>query len=260
MKMANSDFSCVTEMAGDLASFEQIERLNARYAWAAEFSKGADVLEVACGAGQGLGYLAKTARHVVGGDITQSLVDAASQHYGNRVKIIRFSAEDIPFPDNAFDVVLLFEAIYYLSDVRRFFHEARRILRPNGKLLIVTANKDLYDFTPSPHSVAYFGVVELASALRECGFDPQFYGNTPVSRVSWRQKLLRPIKLLLTRSGLMPESKRKKAILKRFVFGKTLPMPREINPDPSVVAAPSILSGNLPDRVHKVLFVEAKLL
>ncbi|MCD6265910.1 MAG: BrnT family toxin [Deltaproteobacteria bacterium] len=28
-----------------------------------------------------------------------------------------------------------------------------RVLRPGGKVLIATANKDLYDFNPSPHRI-----------------------------------------------------------------------------------------------------------
>ncbi|HWR53199.1 MAG TPA: methyltransferase domain-containing protein [Bryobacteraceae bacterium] len=251
------DFSGITEMAGDPASGEQIERMYARYHWAASHARGADVLEVACGSGQGLGYLARTAKRVVGADVTQSLVDAAVRHYGNRLEIRCFNAEEIPYPDASFDVILIFEAIYYVRDVQRFLREARRVLRPGGTLLIATANKDLFDFTPSPHSVAYYGVVELRDMLGANGFDVRFFGNTPITQVSGWQRVLRPVKLFVTRSGLMPKSKRMKAVLKRIVFGAIHPLPAEVLPDHPPCAAPTALAGDVPDRGHKVLFVEA---
>ena len=55
----------VTEMPGNKATKENIEMLYTRYKWASQFIEGKDVLEVACGAGQGLGYLAKKAKKVV---------------------------------------------------------------------------------------------------------------------------------------------------------------------------------------------------
>ena len=47
----------VTEMSGTKVSKEQVERMCKRYYWAKNYCINKDVLEVACGAGQGLGYL-----------------------------------------------------------------------------------------------------------------------------------------------------------------------------------------------------------
>jgi len=58
------DYTTVTEMPGLKASREQLAMLYTRYAFAAKFCDGKDVLEVGCGAGQGLGYLATKARKV----------------------------------------------------------------------------------------------------------------------------------------------------------------------------------------------------
>ena len=41
----------------------------------------------------------------------------------SNVTLREFHAEDLPFPDESFDLVLLFEAIYYVRDVRRFLEE-----------------------------------------------------------------------------------------------------------------------------------------
>jgi 2-polyprenyl-3-methyl-5-hydroxy-6-metoxy-1,4-benzoquinol methylase len=63
-----TDYCTVTELPGSNATKEQLARLYHRYHFAAGFCEGKDVLEVACGAGQGLGYLARKAKSVVGGD------------------------------------------------------------------------------------------------------------------------------------------------------------------------------------------------
>ena len=51
------DFSTITERAGDPVPQWQIDQMHHRYAWAAQFCRGKDVIEVACGTGQGLGLL-----------------------------------------------------------------------------------------------------------------------------------------------------------------------------------------------------------
>lgn len=253
------DFEGVTEVAGDSASEEQLQRMVRRYFWAGERIAGADVLEVACGAGQGLGYMARIARRVVGGDISSALVATARKHYGTRIEIHQFDAEALPFEDRSFDVVVIFEAIYYIRNINRFIGEVRRVLRPSGKLLIASANKDLFDFTPSPHSIAYYGVCELNQILQGAGFSVSFFGDTPLEEVSVMQRVLRPIKKVATATGLMPTSKLGKALIKRFVFGKMSPLPAEIEPAMDQGKQPSRISSDTKDTRHKVILVDARL-
>jgi hypothetical protein len=56
------DYLGLTEVAGEEVSQEQVDRMVRRYAWAGACCAGKDVVEVACGSGQGLGHLAKLAR------------------------------------------------------------------------------------------------------------------------------------------------------------------------------------------------------
>ncbi len=255
--MSAADFTDVTELPGDAASDEELRRLYTRYYWAGDLVRGGDVLEVGCGAGQGLGYLASLARTVVGGDVSATILNIARKHYGERIPLEQFDAEHIPFADGSFDALIIFEAIYYLKDAAPFLREAHRVLRPGGRLLITTANKDLFDFTPSPHSVAYLGVADLAEMLDAFGFSASFYGDTPTDSVSSWQRLLRPLKLAATAFGIMPKSKRMKALLKRVVFGETHPFPAEVAGGmPSELPLDRIPSDR-PDTRHKVVFVEA---
>ncbi len=254
----SSDFLDVTEIAGDQVSGEQVERLCHRYYWAGEYCKDKDTLEVACGTGQGLGYLQTLCKSLTAGDYSQKIVDIARAHYGNRVIIEPFDAQAMPFPDNSFDVVLIFEALYYIPDANRFITECARILRPSGRLLIANANKDLFDFNPSPHSHTYHGVVEMEQSLKKADFVCNFFGYVPVDKLSWRQRILRPIKKMVVNSGLMPKTMAGKKLLKRIVFGGLVDMPAEINREMFSYDIPSEIPNNSPDKRHKVIYCEAK--
>jgi SAM-dependent methyltransferase len=256
--IVSTDFVSVTEISGDDVTVEQVERLARRYYWAAEYCVDNDVLEVACGAGQGVGFLGGVSRSVVAGDYSERILRIAKDHYRERFGVSTFDAMALPFADRSFDTLLMFEALYYVSNVDLFFAECRRVLRPGGVLLISTANKDLYDFNPSPHSHRYLGVVELAGELSHAGFEVEFFGDSPIGTASSRQRLLRPIKALAARLGLIPKSMRGKKLLKKLVFGGLVPMPPEIAADTAAPIRPVPLDAGAADQMHKVIFCAAK--
>lgn len=253
-----TDFVEVTELAGDEVSAEQVQRVCTRYAWALDYCRGRDVLEVACGTGPGLGLLQAQARSLVAGDISDQILARARSHYGQRVDLRRMDAMDLPFADASLDAVILFEALYYVPDAQKFVSECARVLRPGGVVLVSNANKDLFDFNPSPHSHVYHGVVELGELFGAAGFGTEFWGDVPVAAVSWRQKLLRPIKRSVVSLGLMPRSMAGKKLLKRLVFGRMQAFPPEIDAAmlPASLSLPRLPAGR-PDRDHKVLLCAA---
>ena len=249
-----NDYLSVTELAGDDVAVEQIDRMCQRYYWAGKYCQGKDVLEVACGTGQGAGYIAGLARSYRAGDYSEKILGIARAHYGERIAFQQLDAQQLPFENGSFDVVILFEAIYYLPSAERFVAECRRVLRPGGKVLIATANKDLYDFNPSPHSHTYYGVPDLRDLFSRYGFTSTFFGNTPVDDLSWRQRMLRPIKKFVANSGLMPKTMAGKKRLKRLVFGSLVPMQAEIVAGMAPYVDPVPVPADRPDRKHKVLY------
>lgn len=253
------DYSTVTELAGDEISQEQLERLCHRYYWAGAHCVGKDVIEAACGTGPGLGYVAARARSLRAGDFTPDILAIAQGHYGNRVDLRQFDAQAMPFDDRCADVVILFEAMYYLPSAQRFVEECRRVLRPGGLVLIATANKDLYDFNPSPYSHTYFGVVELQKLFAEQGFTAECFGHLSIRDVSSRQRILRPVKKLAVQLNLMPKTTGSKKWMKRLVFGSMTRMPAEIEEGMVPFSPPVLLAPSAPDREHKVIYCAAKL-
>ena len=255
--LEKTDFLSVTELSGTEVTGEQIDRISHRYGWAGPYCRDKDVVEVACGTGQGLGYLQRLSRSVEAGDISPAIVEIARSHYGDRVSIACFDATRMPFDDASRDVVIIFEAIYYLPSFEEFLDEVLRLLRPGGMLLIATANKDLSDFNPSPYSHTYYGVVELDEVLRAKGFSSEFFGYVDVSKTSARQRILRPIKKLAVTLGLIPKTMAGKKLLKKLVFGGLAKMPAEIDDRHLESYSPPDKLAVDANTTHKVIYCAA---
>jgi SAM-dependent methyltransferase len=253
------DYSEVTEIVGEPISLEQRYRLHHRYTWAARYCRGVDVVECGCGTGPGLGLLASAASSFEAGDISAPMVDKARRHYGERCRISEFDAQSLPFADRSKDVVLLFEALYYLDDAQAFVRECRRVLRPGGRVLIVTANKDLWDFHPSPHAHAYYGVRELDDLFTQHGFDCEFFGFQDVRNEGMGRRALRPIKRLAVQLNLIPKTMAGKRWLKRIVFGGEVPMPAELSSDLHTHVAPAVIPAQHADTRHRIIYCAARL-
>jgi len=223
------DFSRVTERPGQGASATQLAMMQARYGWAARFAAGKDVLEAGCGAGMGLSVLAAEARSVTAGDVDEVNLEEARAALANdpRIRLENFDAEQTPFETGSFDLVLLFEAIYYLPDPFQFFAEARRILRPGGRLLVVTVNPAWRGFNPSPFSHRYFTAGELEEALTSAGFEPWIEGAFP-ERETIVDRLIATVRGVAVRLRLIPRTMRGKQLLKRLFYGRLSSIPKRL--------------------------------
>lgn len=251
-------FLNVTEIEGQSISNEQLSRMLHRYHWASSICANKDVLEVACGAGQGLEIIRRSANSLVAGDYSPEVLAVAQKVANSSVVLSVFGAEKIPFSSSSFDCIILFEALYYIPRHEMFFSEALRLLRPGGSLLISTANKDLYDFNPSPFATRYLGAADLSTELLKAGYSPKLWGYLDVNHVSFRQRFLRPIKALAARFGLMPRTMHGKEWLKKIFFGQMVKMPPTLADLPFAFAPPVSISSQVPDRRHKVIYCEAK--
>lgn len=260
---AAQDFTAITELPGSHLNRLQMARIHQRYAFGSSLAQGKRVLEVSCGAGVGFGLLERAATLVVGCDLTYGVLATAQHHYGRRIPLAGADAQSLPFADGAFDLLLSFEAIYYLPRPEAFFHEARRVLAPAGVLLIGTSNPDWPHFVPGKLSVRYPGVPLLAALLQLAGFQRlHFYGSLPTpTGVSSRQAAVAAVRRQLLRLPLFSTDTPATRFLKRVVYGQLAPLPPEL---PAGRAQATVeqglipISSSQPDRVHRVLFVVAQ--
>lgn len=249
----------ITDVAGEPAAPEQLERLVARYHWAASYCDGGVVLEVACGTGQGLGLLRSRARRVYACDLSRDNLETAQKGNGRAQPLVQANAQSLPFADQSVDVVIILEALYFLPSSHEFLTEARRVLRPNGWCLISAINRDCPGF--NPHHSLYrelYGTRELARLLREHGLAPECFGIIPMNKPSLRRRAFEPIKRLAVGLDVIPESKRARLFLKRIVFGELQRMPHDVSTMPGPIALPEPVLTEEPDVTHQVILCAGK--
>jgi SAM-dependent methyltransferase len=252
------DYSSVTEAPGLRASGEQLERLYHRYRFALEFAGGRDVLEVACGTGIGLGLLTRAARSVVGVDIDARNLSIAQKNYENSsVGFRKMDAQSLAFPDSSFDLVVFFEAIYYLKEPERVIAEAYRVLRESGRLIVGTVNCDWKDFHASPFAERYLNMIELRSLLAESFRQVDIYGSFPVAEKGLRVRFVSMLKRAAVSLDLIPGSLKARSYLKRLVFGPLTPLPDKLHEDMAPYTAPLMIDGLANHRSFKIIYAVA---
>lgn len=255
------DYSIVTELPGSKVTKLQLQREYNRYKFGSVLCEGKDVLEVACGGGQGLGLLARKARKVVGGDCDKTNLSYAVSTYKGRdnIEVVEIDAHNLQFNEGAFDVILLYEAIYYLKSPEKFLKECKRVLRKDGIVIICTANKDWPDFNPSPYSYRYFSVPELKQLFEGEGFGVEFFGAFPDYRATLSSKIKSLIKRTAVKFNLMPKTMKCKFLLKKMFYGEMVELPRELADGMLDYEPPRPISNDKVDILHTAVYAVVKL-
>jgi SAM-dependent methyltransferase len=146
--------------AGELVLAEHL----ARYRLAARLAAGRRVLDVACGEGYGTAMLAAAgAASVVGVDVDEPTARHAAARYEIDARVGDVAA--LPLDDASFDLAVSFETIEHVGDPDRALDELRRVLAPDGLLIISTPNSREYR-VPNPFHVRELDPDEFLAALR----------------------------------------------------------------------------------------------
>jgi ubiquinone/menaquinone biosynthesis C-methylase UbiE len=134
------------------------------------------ILDVATGGGHTALKFAPHVAHVTASDITPAMLAAAEKHLTSKsVRNVDFrlvDAEAMPFDDATFDLVTCRTAPHHFDNAARFLHEAARVLKPGGVLLVQD------HLVPEDLSAARY--VEAFEKLR----DPSH--NRAFTEVEWR--------------------------------------------------------------------------
>jgi SAM-dependent methyltransferase len=254
------DYTPITELPAAPLTPDQLSRFAHRYGYAHQLAQGQRVLEVACGAGGGLELLRQSASSMIGLDRTASVL--AHARHATTVPLVQGDAQELPFADGHFDLILLFEAIYYLPDYRRFLAECHRLLVAGGTLLIGQSNPDWPNFVPGALTTHYPNLPELVAALQGAGFGSvQCSGILPITASGPRQRLVNWVRRWVLASGILPLLRPLRPMLQRMSYG-------ELRPLPTVIDAPwvatwqaevmqRLIAPDQRDTVHRVIYVEA---
>jgi SAM-dependent methyltransferase len=106
--------------------------------------RGRTVLEVGCGAGVDLARFARGGARVTGVDLAPSAIALARANFDQQGLQGAFEVADgeqLPFPDNGFDLVFAHGVVQYTANPRRLVDECRRVLKPGGTAIFQVYNR-----------------------------------------------------------------------------------------------------------------------
>ena len=132
-----------------------------RYALATRWCANKRTLDAACGEGYGSALLAQSATSVEGVDISELAIAHAQKRYAD-IENLGFHVADciaLPFADNEFDRVVSFETLEHLAEHDQLLAEFRRVLKPDGCLIISSPDKATY--SDEKNAVNEYHVKEL---------------------------------------------------------------------------------------------------
>lgn len=114
-----------------------------RYAFAAAHVVNLRVLDLASGEGYGTAILAENAREVIGLDLNERVIEAASEKYVlDNASFQVGDMIDMPFEDESFDCIVCFEAVEHIEKQRESLKEIRRVLKQDGLLIMSSPNRE----------------------------------------------------------------------------------------------------------------------
>ena len=108
--------------------------------------RGGTALDIGCGSGVYLKELLSRGYEATGLDVSAEMLAVCKQRLGagaekgQRVHLVQGDVEHLPFPDNHFDLVLCIGVFGYLLSDDRAITEIRRVLKPEGHLLLNLTN------------------------------------------------------------------------------------------------------------------------
>ena len=106
-----------------------------------------NILDIGCGTARTLQYL-RSKNHqgnLAGVDISSKLFEetaGVSRKKKLAIELFVSSADELPFTDTSFDILLSYFMLYHMPNIPQALSEWKRVLKKNGKLLVATQGAD----------------------------------------------------------------------------------------------------------------------
>jgi SAM-dependent methyltransferase len=88
--------------------------------------------------------LARTVAGAVGVDFSPAAIAAARSAYAGRAEFVEADLRSLPFDAGEFDGVVCFETLTHVDEPERVLDELRRVLKPDGVMLVSAPNREVY--------------------------------------------------------------------------------------------------------------------
>src|SRR3954469_7201094 len=172
----------------------------------AEARRGERVLDLGCGAGRFVAALREAGAEAVGVEVAEAALERARVNApGADLRLLEADGS-VPLAHGSVDLVWCSEVLEHAADVAQLLLEARRVLRPGGRLLVtvpfhgrvkgaliaLTAFERHFD--PMGQHLRYFTARSLAATLAASGFQDvrvRPAGGVPLIRESLIARAIR---------------------------------------------------------------------
>ena len=143
---------------------------------AAAVQPGAVAVDLGCGTGEVLEGMLPVAREVIGVDGSARMLDRARRRFaeeGARVSLRIGDLEHLPLRDGEADFISINMVLHHLSSPEVALVEARRVLRPKGRLVITDFDSHENESMRVTYGDRWLGFTyeSLCSALEKSGFN-----------------------------------------------------------------------------------------
>ena len=138
LEKTHQDYDTIAEHFSKTRSFvwEELKSLS-QYSFEAE-----RVLDLGCGNGRLLEIFKDKSIDYIGVDSSEKLIEIAKRKYP-KAKFQKGDALNLPFPANYFDKIYSIAVLHHIPSVKfrlRFLREAKRVLKPEGLLILTVWN------------------------------------------------------------------------------------------------------------------------
>lgn len=101
-----------------------------------QLETGDEILSVGCGPAIMESSLTSKGFMVVGLDVSREALACAP----DAIRAVAASAEEMPFPDASFDVVLYIASLQFVADYHKALERTAQVLRPGGRMIAMLLN------------------------------------------------------------------------------------------------------------------------
>lgn len=140
------------------------------------------ILDIGCGGGLTINYMAAQAQKVYGVDYSQTAVKKSQDENKdyikeNKVEISQANVDQLPFDPETFDLITAFETIYFWQNIEKNFAHIYDLLKPNGRFLIAVEaymeNGEAKNFNKlfDCLNCKLYSSQELQTMLKNAGFE-----------------------------------------------------------------------------------------
>ena len=150
-----------------------------------------EFLDLGCGPGVMIGYSVSRGMRFTGLDVSLGMIRECAERFSDTTSahFLVGDAEGLPFPTETFDAVVCMGLVEYLEQDDPILEEVRRILKPNGTVIVTWPNQaSLFRLW---HFSLYSWVLDLAKKILGRKPDEKRVGRRSISARRYRKMLRR---------------------------------------------------------------------